>query len=645
MTEALISHAFVLPDENFQEWLNAVRPYTQKFERVAIIRSPRGNDLNRYRNVTAVRAPLTWANDDPVSHIRRIYPMVVRVDVINANTPQALATALQTRIANNDRYGTRAGTTHIHDRFILEYPLAFNILQIVDTHDDIASLTADMGIKLLSSKGMSVLASAGGRVTRIVTANDALNIGAYVQISTPHGSKTYVTTYGNLERITAKLNATVATGDPIGTASGEALTLILQDLGAGKSGYALPHIIDPSASLYITNLRVRPKAKGLRVRSVPSLSGEVLGFINPWDALESLEMHGRTLAKVGKENAWLRIKLPDGRSGFTAGWLLDAIVRQPFRYSGVNITGVNLDQLHERGKPAPSRLGNIGWVRFGYNLVNRTDNNDLQGHYNTLIRNAYDRYAPLVEQYVKAGYKVVFTTSHQTYGEGLLRYHPWQSMDDAKWRRLTDEFADVMYRIARQWAGKGLVEAWQVWNEPDGELHAEASVTMSANNYRNMLVKLVPQIRAGDPDAVVLTAGMTGTQSGSTYIRSALSGLTPEAMPDGIAIHPYGRTPRPQPDRYGHFGHIDDILRDYGSILPKAPLWITEWGVLNAGFAPANEIGDYALAMINHLRQSYRDKVVCAIWYAWAETMHNGYGIVDAFENSRAGLTDRFLKA
>jgi hypothetical protein len=33
------------------------------------------------------------------------------------------------------------------------------------------------------------------------------------------------------------------------------------------------------------------------------------------------------------------------------------------------------------------------------------------------------------------------------------------------------------------------------------------------------------------------------------------------------------------------------------------------------------------------------------IWYAWAQGMHNGYGIVDGGGNARAPLTDRFLKA
>ena len=80
--ETVISHAFVLPDHNFYEWLAVLRPYLAKFERVAVVRSPAGNNLNRFRNVTAVNAPLTWWNDSALVHIRRVYPSVVMVDVI-----------------------------------------------------------------------------------------------------------------------------------------------------------------------------------------------------------------------------------------------------------------------------------------------------------------------------------------------------------------------------------------------------------------------------------------------------------------------------------------------------------------------------------------------------------------------------------
>ena len=37
--------------------LAVLRPYLAKFERVAVVRSPAGNNLNRFRNVTAGQCP------------------------------------------------------------------------------------------------------------------------------------------------------------------------------------------------------------------------------------------------------------------------------------------------------------------------------------------------------------------------------------------------------------------------------------------------------------------------------------------------------------------------------------------------------------------------------------------------------------
>jgi hypothetical protein len=630
-----ISHAFVLPDENFQSWLDALRPYTQKFERVAIVRSPRGNDLNRYRNVTTVRAPLTWQNDDPLAHIRRIYPMVVRVDVVNARTPQEMSAALQTRIANNDRYGTKSSSAHISDRFILDYPIAHSVAGIVSPFEEIPSPTAQLGVTLRSVAGARVLAGASGRVARVVTNPDALKIGAYVQITTTHAGKTYTVTYGNLRDIKVKLNDNITVGAELANATGDSVTLILQEAGGGVAGYALPNIVDPARALYVTNLRVRPLHKNVRVRSIPSTDGEIIGVVQPTDLLESLETHGRTLAKAGKNELWLRVKHPTGKSGFVAAWLIEAVVRPANRFANVNPVGVNLDALHAHGKPPAHRLGKIGWVRMGYNVS--------AGRGSTDIRAAYDRYAPLAESYVKAGYKVMFTTSHQTYGEANIN-KLWRDLTPNDWSNLINTFADMMYNIARQWAGKGLVDVWQVWNEPDGELNAEASVVLRPATYREMLIKVVPRIRAGDSEAIVLTGGLTGTQSGDAYAREVLANLPKDAEPDGIAIHTYGRSPRPN-DPFGAYGHIDDVLNAYLSILPNKPVWITEWGVLNAPFYAPNVIGDYAMAKISHVKKKYGSRVPALIWYAWAEGMHNGYGIVDANENVRDGLTTRYLNA
>jgi murein DD-endopeptidase MepM/ murein hydrolase activator NlpD len=636
MSETVISHAFVLPDDNFEAWLAVLRPYTQKFERVAVVRSPRGNDLNRYRNVTAINAPLTWTGDDALKHIRRIYPMVVRVDVINAKTPQELTPIIQKRITDNDRYGEKSNTpVHIFDRFILEYPVQYSPMAIVDPFDEVPTAeNVNFGVDFASAKGARVLSSTVGKVTQMGNTFNGLKMGNFVTVSTLHEGKTYRVSYFGLDTTSIPLNTNVSIGQALGTALGNSIKLVVQEATTGAKGYPIPEVLDPTKSLYITNLRVRPKDKGLRVRSTPSTSGVEVTRANPWDLLETLEMHGRTLTKVGKNEQWLRVKTPDGQTGYAAAWFLDATIKTPNKLSGINAVGVNLDLMHPAGTPPANKLGKVGWLRFGYNVSNNVGSTDINA--------AYTRYAPVVERYVKAGYKVIMTTSHQTYGEG--QGFVWELMDDGRWDQLITRFAEMMYKIMRQWADKGLVEAWQVWNEQDAELNAHASVPVTPSIYHLMLRKIVPAMRAGDAEATILTGGYTGTQSAENYAKQSLKGLPVDAIPDGVAIHPYGRSPR-RNDKYGHFGSLDEWLRAYLNVMPGKPLWITEWGVLNAGGENPQDIGDYAMAFINHIKQNYGNQVAAIIWYAWAEGMHNGYGLVDGAQNSRAGLTDRFLNA
>jgi hypothetical protein len=75
-----------------------------------------------------------------------------------------------------------------------------------------------------------------------------------------------------------------------------------------------------------------------------------------------------------------------------------------------------------------------------------------------------------------------------------------------------------------------------------------------------------------------------------------------------------------------------------------APIWITEWGVLDHNTDPVGPVGDYAAGFVDRLKRLYSGKVAAAIWYAWADGMHNGYGLVNASDQPKEPLYSRFLK-
>jgi len=644
MSDTPISHALVLPDNNFKDWYNAAKPYIQKFSNVAVVRSPAGNDLNRFRNVTAVEAPATWFQDDAHAHIRRIYPMVVRVDVIRVLTPFQLQAMLNTRVQDNDRYGEKLNfNEHIFDRFILEYPTDHRPMQIVRRYSETQPLHE--GVDIASRRGAKVLAGAAGRVTTVWESDqpDRYGYGNKVQVTTVHNRwSTYLVTYIGLRNIKVREGQNVAAGDLLAEADGDSFKIIVQMPPHGTDVFRIANIVDPTPMFYVQDIRVRPIVENLRVRTLPSTQGNIIRTIDPWEQFEVLSPHGRVLWRAGSaadENQWLKIKLPDGTEGYAAGWLLQTTTRAEKRevFPGVNPVGVNLDALHPLGTPEPNRLGEMGWVRFGYNVSSNIGSTDLVA--------AFNRYRPLAEQYKRAGYKVVFTTSHQTYGEGIRDFWPWNQMTDEKWNRLIAVLNDMMAKIAQQWVLTGLVDVWQIWNEQDAGPNATSSAPMAAHNYAKLLRGSIQAIRSVDPNVTIITGGHTGGPgSGAAYAAQVINSLPANLRPDGVALHPYGRGIFPGPP-YAPFGHIDESIEAYSKVMPGKPLWITEWGVLDRNSDPPEYIMKYATDFIRYLKRTYPDKVAVMIWYAWAESMHNGYGLVDRLSNPRSPLYEKFIQA
>ncbi|MCL4255729.1 MAG: peptidoglycan DD-metalloendopeptidase family protein, partial [Anaerolineae bacterium] len=305
-----MSHAIVLPNENFDAWLNATKAYTEAFEKVAVIRSPAGNDLNRYHTITAVNAPKMWFDDNPLQHIRRAYPLVVRVDVIEASTPTDLQTILSVRIANKDRYGEKSNVPqHIFERFTLTYPTKYRPARITRRFSTSTDANPDTheGIDINTEEDVDILCAAAGKVVKVVTNNDSLNYGAYVQIATTIEGVTYTTTYARLKDIKVQANTDIKLGAVIGKAAGEDVKLVVQSSAGGLSEFKLPNVVDPTLFIYWSNMRLRPTG-GLNVRSQPNTDGKILATLTTSDLVESVEPHGRVLAKVGVPSQWIRLR-------------------------------------------------------------------------------------------------------------------------------------------------------------------------------------------------------------------------------------------------------------------------------------------------------------------------------------------------
>jgi polysaccharide biosynthesis protein PslG len=124
------------------------------------------------------------------------------------------------------------------------------------------------------------------------------------------------------------------------------------------------------------------------------------------------------------------------------------------------------------------------------------------------------------------------------------------------------------------------IVAWQLWNEP--ALPAYWSGVPNAGQYVDMLRAVVPIIRAADPGAEIVGAGipdsrLPGAISMSAYV-SGMYAAGVKGLIDDIAIHIYDDDPP---------GAIDLVEQTRSTMNANGDnatgLWISEWGWASSG--------------------------------------------------------------
>jgi len=258
---------------------------------------------------------------------------------------------------------------------------------------------------------------------------------------------------------------------------------------------------------------------------------------------------------------------------------------------------------------------------------------------NTDVNATFNRYRPILQRYADAGVKVILVLTHLTFGEGQGYVRP--QMNTERWRDLTGKFAEIARQTAAVFNNTGLVYAYQIWNEQDTEpQNARAAVPMPATDYGFLLSSTIQAIRQVDQRTTIITGGLVGgPELGAAYTRQSFAAMPASVRPDGVAFHPYGRGAEHE---YSVFGSITHAVNVYRQVLPNRPVWITEWGILNrvGDDAIAGTVTTYATSFLNELRAS---QVACACWYAWADGMDNGYGLVRSDGSPRQPLYNTFL--
>jgi polysaccharide biosynthesis protein PslG len=123
------------------------------------------------------------------------------------------------------------------------------------------------------------------------------------------------------------------------------------------------------------------------------------------------------------------------------------------------------------------------------------------------------------------------------------------------------------------------ITSWQIWNEPN--LGAWWGGAPNAAAYVQMLSTVTPMIRAADPQAEVVTAGMPDSLSSSavrlaTYVTQLYANGVKGDF-DTLGLHGYDETPD------GSVGLVQQVRQIMAANGDSSPIWITEVGWASSG--------------------------------------------------------------
>lgn len=168
--------------------------------------------------------------------------------------------------------------------------------------------------------------------------------------------------------------------------------------------------------------------------------------------------------------------------------------------------------------------------------------------------------------------------------------------------RSNAEFAEFAYQTALHWRGK--VAAYEIWNEPN-VADEWGGCNPDPVRFTNLLAAVYPRLKQGDPNALLVTGGLSNTGDGSQpgvcdgqvqvcgdllYLQQmyTLGGGHMGTHWDALGAHPYGgpnapdASPSSHPPTGLYFRRMDDmrnIINDFGHE-STVPIWATEMGWL-----------------------------------------------------------------
>ena len=241
----------------------------------------------------------------------------------------------------------------------------------------------------------------------------------------------------------------------------------------------------------------------------------------------------------------------------------------------------------------------------------------------------WSRYDQIVDGLTARGIAIIFN---------VYRAPMWSNGGRGPaWVPPAQTFGSFMAALARRYDGvtpdaagrvHGPVEMFQPWNEPNlaGFLQPQyrGSTSASAELYAGLLSAAYPAVKAAQPGAWVIAAGLgpsgTDRPPGSTSFRTFARDLVPLRPPaDAFAQHLYTAIGPADSLSIPSYRRLDEVIAELDRVWPGLPMLITEFGWTTLA-TPQRESHVSEEAQATYLRQAVEllaanPRVRLAVWF------------------------------
>lgn len=277
---------------------------------------------------------------------------------------------------------------------------------------------------------------------------------------------------------------------------------------------------------------------------------------------------------------------------------------------------LNIDPNNPRGNPDPAELRNLGVEKVRYTYYDSTRSDQLD-------RSKADFFSQKAMSYHEAGIGSLVILTYDTFPG-----KPTSDAPDSDWDAYINRLANRAGQIAQLLKPFG--PAYQVWNEPDHPVRPDYSPTLREAVFGRMLRRIRDAIKAVDPQALIVTAGLaSGNPGWLTTVINSQGGSLPA---DIVAFHPYGQRPDPNwPNPNWAFGYVGNLLNNYYKAGQNKPLWITEMGVKEEDLGNNHDqVAEFLRRYYRTMTNRFSDKVQELFWFCYGDGMVPTFGLRDS---------------